>query len=180
MDRVMPKTALQWARCGCVVECPLIVDPWDYSVFSNICVVFILKLYVIYRLQHGLLVKWPVDAWSVWDRSFTGSHWNFWGYFHKMCNTKITIKVWHIYVYIHTYVCMYVCIYIYIYIYIYVCMYWCMTTSMYCLYVGFDYTYIDVNALAQGIKSFLASHVWSQAVCMYVCMYVCMCVCMYI
>ena len=36
-----------------------------------------------------------------------------------------------------------------------------MTTSMYCLYVGFD---IDVNALAQGIKSFLASHVWSQAV----------------
>ena len=39
-----------------------------------------------------------------------------------------------------------------------------MTTSMYCLYVGFDYTYIDVNALAQGIKSFLASHVWFQAV----------------
>ena len=51
-----------------------------------------------------------------------------------------------------------------------------MTTSMYCLYVGFDYSlhyvtlhsvtlrYIDVNALAQGIKSFLASHVWSQAV----------------
>ena len=39
-----------------------------------------------------------------------------------------------------------------------------MTTSMYCLYVGFDYTYIDVNALAQGIKSFLASQVWSQAV----------------
>ena len=29
-------------------------------------------------------------------------------------------------------------------------MYVCMTTSMYCLYVGFDYTYIDVNALAQG------------------------------
>ena len=47
-----------------------------------------------------------------------------------------------------------------------------MTTSMYCLYVGVDYTYIDVNALAQGIKSFLASHVWFQAVvCMYVCMY---------
>ena len=39
-----------------------------------------------------------------------------------------------------------------------------MTTSMYCLYVGVDYTYTDVNALAQGIKSFLASHVWSQAV----------------
>ena len=29
-----------------------------------------------------------------------------------------------------------------------------MTTSMYCLYVGIDYTYIDVNALAQGITSF--------------------------
>ena len=50
---------------------------------------------------------------------------------------------------------------------------------MYCLYVGVDYTYIDVNALAQGIKSFLASHVWSQAVAGartygtdYVCMYV--------
>ena len=27
-----------------------------------------------------------------------------------------------------------------------------------------DYTYIDVNALAQGIKSFLASHVWFQAI----------------
>ena len=39
-----------------------------------------------------------------------------------------------------------------------------MTTSMYCLYVGVDYTYIDVNALAQEIKSFLASHVWVQGV----------------
>ena len=35
---------------------------------------------------------------------------------------------------------------------------------MYCLYVGFDYTYIDINALAQGIKPFLASQVWFQAV----------------
>ena len=35
---------------------------------------------------------------------------------------------------------------------------------MYCLYVGFDYTYIDINALAQGIKSFLVSQVWFQAV----------------
>ena len=71
-----------------------------------------------------------------------------------------------------------------------------MTTSMYCLYVGVDYTYIDVNTLAQGIKSFLASQVWFQAVagawtygnnlpfghrdihiCMYVCMCVCVCVC---
>ena len=33
-----------------------------------------------------------------------------------------------------------------------------MTTSIYCLYVGVDYTYIDINALAQGIK------VWFQAV----------------
>ena len=39
-----------------------------------------------------------------------------------------------------------------------------MTTSMYIWYVGFDYTYIDINALAQGIKSFLASQVWIQAV----------------
>ena len=39
-----------------------------------------------------------------------------------------------------------------------------MTTSMYCLYVGFDYTYTDINALTQGIKSFLASQVWFQAV----------------
>ena len=46
----------------------------------------------------------------------------------------------------------------------YVCMYWCMTTSMHCLHVGFHYTYIDINALAQGIKSCLASQVWFQAV----------------
>ena len=39
-----------------------------------------------------------------------------------------------------------------------------MTTSMYCLYVGVDYTYIDINALAQGIKSFLVSQVWFQAI----------------
>ena len=43
-------------------------------------------------------------------------------------------------------------------------MYWCMTTSKYILYVGFDYKYIDINTLAQGIKSFLASQVWFQAV----------------
>ena len=29
-----------------------------------------------------------------------------------------------------------------------------MSTSMHCLYGGVDYTYIDVNALVQGIKSF--------------------------
>ena len=39
-----------------------------------------------------------------------------------------------------------------------------MTISMYYLYVGFDYTYIGINALAQGIKSFLASQIWFQAV----------------
>ena len=45
-----------------------------------------------------------------------------------------------------------------------VCLSVCLTTSMYCLYVGIDYTYIDINALAQGIKSFLVSQVWFQAV----------------
>ena len=39
-----------------------------------------------------------------------------------------------------------------------------MTTSMYCLYGGVVYTYIDINALAQGIKSFLASQVWFPTV----------------
>ena len=34
-----------------------------------------------------------------------------------------------------------------------------MPTSIYCLYIGFDYTYIDINTLAQGIKSFLASQI---------------------
>ena len=86
----------------------------------------------------------------------------------------------------------------------YVCMYVCMTTSMYCLYVGVDYTYIDINALTQGIKLGLkplvglepmapirpqlsashANHSTTETyVCigvyMYACMYVCMCVCMY-
>ena len=61
---------------------------------------------------------------------------------------------------------------------------------MYCLYVGFDYTYIDINGLAQGIKSFLTSQVWFQAIAgartygtdslaitSSHAMYVCMCVC---
>ena len=39
-----------------------------------------------------------------------------------------------------------------------------MTINMYCLYVGFDYTYIDINALTQGIKFVLTSQVWIQAV----------------
>ena len=62
-------------------------------------------------------------------------------------------------------------------------------TYMYCLYAGVDYTYIDISALAQEIKSCLASQVWFQTVagartygtdspaitiqpriCMYVCM----------
>ena len=58
------------------------------------------------------------------------------------------------YIYIRTYVCMYVCMYVYMYVFIYVRMYVYMTKYMYCVYVGFDYTYIDINALAQGIKSF--------------------------
>ena len=65
-------------------------------------------------------------------------------------------------------VCMYVCMYVRRYVCkcvcMYVCMYVCMTTSTYCMYVGVDYTDIHINALAQGIKSFLASQVWFQAV----------------
>ena len=76
---------------------------------------------------------------------------------------------------------------------------------MYCLYAGVAYTYIDVNALAQGIKSFLASHAGFEPLLglepmapirpqlqashanqpfghgnipMYVCMYVCMYACL--
>ena len=56
------------------------------------------------------------------------------------------------------YICMCVCMCMY------VCIHVCMYVCMFCLYVGVDYTYIDVNALAQGIKSFLASQVWFQAV----------------
>ena len=45
----------------------------------------------------------------------------------------------------------------------YICIYVGMTTSMYCLYVRVDYTYMYTNALAH--------------VCMYVCIDVCICVC---
>ena len=77
-----------------------------------------------------------------------------------------------------------------------------MTISMYCVYVGFDYTYIDINALALnpfwphkfGFKPLLglepmapirpqlpAIHAtYSATKCMYVCMYVRMYVCMYV
>ena len=78
---------------------------------------------------------------------------------------------------------------------------------MYCLYVGFDYTYIDINALAQGINSILTTQVYRSFkpllglepmapirpqllvihanhlatrhpyIYIYVCMYVCMYVC---
>ena len=56
-----------------------------------------------------------------------------------------------------------------------------MTTYMYCLYVGVDYTYIDINALNKGIKSFLVSQMgtfrpivsMSIYVCMHSFMYVC-------
>ena len=64
---------------------------------------------------------------------------------------------------------------------------------MYCLYVVFNYTHIDINALTRGIKSFFASQVLFQAVAgartydtdspaitsMYVYMYLCMYVCMW-
>ena len=74
-----------------------------------------------------------------------------------------------IYVYMHA--CMYMCIYACTCVY--VCMNACMCVCMYVLMYYYihvlfvcrvDYTYIDVNALAQGIKSVLASHVWFQAV----------------
>ena len=92
--------------------------------------------------------------------------------------------------------CIYMCVYVCVCMWVCVCV--CMYVSMYCLYVGVDYTYIDVNALAQGIKSFLASQVWFQAIAgartygtnsptitsqprypfghMYVCMYVYVCI----
>ena len=35
---------------------------------------------------------------------------------------------------------------------------------IYVLFVRVDYTYIDINTLAQGIKSFLALQVWFQAI----------------
>ena len=66
--------------------------------------------------------------------------------------------------YVCMFVCMYVCMFVCMYVCMFVCMHRCMTTSMYCLYVGVDYTYIYINPLAQGIKSFLASQVWFQAV----------------
>ena len=49
------------------------------------------------------------------------------------------------YVCVCMYVCVYMCVYVYIYVYF---VYWV------------DYTYTDINALAQDIKSFLASQVW--------------------
>ena len=50
------------------------------------------------------------------------------------------------------YVCMYVCMY-FVCMYAYVCMYACVCVCMCVLmYVEVDYTYIDVNALAQGIN----------------------------
>ena len=39
-----------------------------------------------------------------------------------------------------------------------------MYDYIYVLFVGVHYTYTDVNALAQVIKSFLASQIWFQAV----------------
>ena len=52
----------------------------------------------------------------------------------------------------------YVCVYV-----MYVCMY-ALMYDYYNFYVGFDYTYININALAQGIKFLLVSQVWFHAV----------------
>ena len=101
-----------------------------------------------------------------------------------------------------------VCIYVCMCLYVYVCMYACMYVWMYdcvymlivcmCVYVYIDIwlhlcivcmsgliidTYIDINALTHGTKSFLASQVWFQAIAgaqtyshqVYICMYVWMC-----
>ena len=56
------------------------------------------------------------------------------------------------------------CVYVYVYVCMYVCIYVCMYVLMY------DYIYVlfvcrgKYIALVRGIKSFLASHVWFQAV----------------
>ena len=71
-------------------------------------------------------------------------------------NSSIQVSIEFLHMPHFPYVCMYE--------YMYICIYVCMATSMYCLYVGFDYTYIDITALAQGNTSFLASQVWFQAV----------------
>ena len=63
--------------------------------------------------------------------------------------------------YVGVYVCIYVAVCLFVCVYMYVCMYSCMTITIYCLYVSFD---IDINTLAQGIKSFLASQVWFKAI----------------
>ena len=65
---------------------------------------------------------------------------------------------------------------------------------MYCLYVGVDYIYIDINALARGLNPFWPhkfgftpllglepmAPIRPQLLVMYVCMHACMCVYMYV
>ena len=63
----------------------------------------------------------------------------------------------------------------YVYMFMCVCMYVLIYgSSMYCFYVGIDYTYIDINALA---------HVCFVCVCArareFACMYMCVCMYMY-
>ena len=59
--------------------------------------------------------------------------------------------------------CVCMCVYVCMYVCVYVCIYVC-NVSIYCLYIGFDYIYIDLITLAQGIKLFLAGPVWCQMV----------------
>ena len=73
---------------------------------------------------------------------------------------------------------MYRCVYVCMYLHTYVCMY---AYVCICLSVCVMYDYINV-LLAQWIKSFLASQVWSQAIASHqdvrvrACVHVCVCV----
>ena len=69
------------------------------------------------------------------------------------------------YIYVCVYLCVYICVCVSELVSMYVCVCVCVCVCMYVLmYVGFYYAYIDINTLALGIKSFLASQVWVQAI----------------
>ena len=98
---------------------------------------------------------------------------------HIPCNNKVSITkcvlavlqkeypicnyLWYYYYYYHYCVC--VCVCVCVSVCMYICMYVCMCVCMHvCMY---DYIYVLFvcrDALAQGIKSFLASQIWLQAV----------------